>query len=75
MVKPAQQNSSIRLSTNARISLDLFQYLTNHVVGDMLVNSAVLVVTLSISRIYRHSLSEVLIEMRLCAYIRRGLHL
>jgi hypothetical protein len=75
MVKPAQQNSSIRLSTNARISLDLFQYLTNHVVGDMLVNSAVLVVTLSISRIYRHSLCEVLIEMRLCAYIRRGLHL
>ena len=75
MVEPIHQGSSPRLSTSARIFLNLFQDLTCailSVVGDVLVDSETPVVTSSISRISRFSLSEVLIRVGLRACIHRG---
>ena len=75
MVEPVHHGSSPRLSTSARIFLNLFQDLTCAilpVVGDVLVNSETPVVTSSISSISRLSLSEMLIRVGLRACIHRG---
>ena len=75
MVEHTHQGSSPRLGTGARIFLDLFQDLTGtilSVIGDVPVDSEAPVVTSSISRICRLSLSEVLIVIELRACIHRG---
>ncbi|KAF8760449.1 hypothetical protein HU200_010160 [Digitaria exilis] len=75
VMEPAHQGSSPRLGTGARIFLDLFQDLTGailSVVGNVPVGSEAPVVTSSIWRICRPSLSEVLIGVGLRAYVCRG---
>jgi len=75
MVELAHQGSSPRCGTDARIFLDIFQNLTVAiltVVGDVLVDSKAPVVILSISRICRLSLLEVLIEVGLRVCIHRN---
>ena len=75
VVEPAQQGSSPRLGTDARIFLDLFQDLTGAivtVVGNVAVDIEAPVVTSSILRICQLSLSEVFIGVGLHAYIHRG---
>jgi len=75
------QSLSSRLGTNARFFLDLFQDLTGDilsVVDDVPVDSKASVVILSILTICGHSLSKVLIRIRLgeceCVYERLRLY-
>jgi hypothetical protein len=63
-------SSSPELGTDAHIFLDLFQDLTGailSVVGDVSVDSEALAVTSSILKIYRLSLSKMLIGLRACS--------
>ena len=75
MVEPAHQlGLSSRLGTDG-IFLNLFQALIGDIlsaVGDVLVDSEVPVLTLSISRICWLSLWKMLIKVELCACIYRG---
>jgi len=75
VVQPAHQSSSPRLGAGARIFLDLFHDLTGtilSVVGNVPADSEAPVVTLSILRICRLNLSEVLMGVGLRACVRRG---